>query len=276
MTLNAWTTPGDIQSFSTRPQSGAGFTDKYSLITDEWFADKRPQKVTIEGARAFTAAPQDDYRGADAGSMTLLSRGGARSFSHDATLVASDAGADARLGQNFSVSGRRVAAVGCTPFDTAGRRDSAIYVYELPETLPAVTLVQDTFEDLNSAEWTPWGFTNWRVVSSGGTQVFRQTNTQGDARAIFEGFEGGNQSIQADLKVNAFAGTTTHWAGLMARYTDSRNFYYLMRVQHAADPQDRQWRLRADRLHAFYASGRPQVSLPARSRRHVAARLRRR
>ena len=59
-------------------------------------------------------------------------------------------------------------------------------------------------------------------------QVFRQTNTQGDARAIFEQFEGGNQSIQADLKVNAFAGTTTHWAGLMARYTDSRNFYYLM------------------------------------------------
>jgi hypothetical protein len=132
------------------------------------------------------------------------------------------------LGQNFSVSGRRVAAVGCTPFDAAGVRDSAIYIYELPQPLPAATRIQDTFEDLNSAGWTPWGFTDWSVVSSGGTRVFRQTNTQGDARAIFEGFAGGNQSIQADLKVNALTGTGTHWAGLMARYTDAGNFYYLM------------------------------------------------
>lgn len=102
-----------------------------------------------------------------------------------------------------------------------------IYVFELPDPLPAVARVQDTFEDRNAAGWTPVGMTDWRVVSSGGTQVFRQSNVQDSARAIFEGFEGGNQSIQADLKENAFSGTV-HWAGLVARYTDSRNFYYLM------------------------------------------------
>lgn len=239
--LNVWTTPGDIQSFYTRPQPAAGFTDKYSLITDEWFADRRPREfrrgsgrapfgdaVVVEGSRAYSAASLDDSRGLDAGSITVSRRATSRIFSHAATLLASDAGPFGRLGQRFSVSGQRVAAVGCTRFNAAGKRDGAIYIYDVPQPLPAATRIQDTFEDLNSAGWTPWGFTNWRVVTSGRTHVFRQTNTQGDARAIFEGFRGGNQSIQADLKVNAFAPTGTHWAGLMTRYTDSQNFYYLL------------------------------------------------
>jgi hypothetical protein len=232
--LSAWNEPGDVLSFFTRA-ADRSWTVRHALLTDEWFADKRPGTVLVEGNLAYAAAGRDDARGRDAGSISVYSRATATPmrFRHSATLVASDASAGAQLGYsifvaNLAASGRRVAALGASAPDPAGARTETIYVFELPNPLPAVARVQDTFEDLNSAGWTPWGFTNWSVVSWGGTHVFRQTNTQGDARAIFEGFQGGNQSIQADLKVNAFAGTTTHWAGLMARYTDSRNFYYLM------------------------------------------------
>ena len=73
------------------------------------------------------------------------------------------------------------------------RSPTAIYLFELPDPLPLVTREQDTFEDLNAAGWTPSGLTNWRVLAASGTQVFRQTNTQGDARAIFDAFEGANR-----------------------------------------------------------------------------------
>lgn len=237
---NNWTQPGDVLSFYTRLAPGEAFTVKYSLLTAEWFADKRPGAVIVEGNLAYAATGSDDTRGRDAGSIAVYSRTAPRRFEHTVTLVASDASAGATLGvasdprtgatfgPNIAASGRRVAALGLSPPDANGSRTETIYVFELPAPLPAVARVQDTFEDLNSAGWTPWGFTNWRVVSSGRTHVFRQTNTQGDARAIFEDFQGGNQSIQADLKLNAFAATGTHWAGLMARYTDSKNFYYLM------------------------------------------------
>lgn len=237
---NAWTQPGDVMSFYARLAAGEAFAVKYSLLTAEWFADKRPEAVLVEGNLAYAAAGSDDARGHDAGSIAVYSRTAPRRFEHAVSLLASDASSGATLavqpnarigaafGPNMAASGRRVAALGASPPDSSGSRTQAIYVFELPTPLPAVTRIQDTFEDLNSAGWTPWGFTNWRVVSSGRTHVFRQTNTQGDARAIFEGFQGGNQSIQADLKVNAFAATGTHWAGLIARYTDSKNFYYLM------------------------------------------------
>jgi hypothetical protein len=225
---SAWNEPGDVLSFFTRA-TDRSWTVRHALLTDEWFADKRPGTVVVQAALAYAAASADDARALDAGSISVYSRPTATRFRHAATLVASDASAGGQLGSAMAASGRRVAAFGLSaPDPTTGLRTETVYVFDVPSPLPTVARVQDTFEDLNSAGWTPWGFTNWSVVASGGTHVFRQTNTQGDARAIFEGFEGSNQSIQADLKVSALAGTATHWAGLMARYTDSRNFYYLM------------------------------------------------
>jgi hypothetical protein len=225
---SAWNEPGDVLSFFTRA-TDRSWTVRHALLTDEWFADKRPGTVVVQGALAYAAASADDARALDAGSISVYSRPTATRFRHAATLVASDASAGGQLGSAMAASGRRVAAFGLSaPDPTTGLRTETVYVFDVPSPLPTVARVQDTFEDLNSAGWTPWGFTNWSVVASGGTHVFRQTNTQGDARAIFDGFQGSNQSIQADLKVNALAGTATHWAGLMARYTDSRNFYYLM------------------------------------------------
>ena len=98
--LNSWNEPGDIASFYTRPQPGAEFTDRYTLLTDEWFADKQPGQVLVVGDRAFAAAASDNLRGPDAGSVTVLRRDGAgeRRFSHDMTLLASDATAGAKTG----------------------------------------------------------------------------------------------------------------------------------------------------------------------------------
>jgi hypothetical protein len=171
------------------------------LLTHEWFADKRAAHVTFQGelgnALAFAAAPFDDARGRDAGSVTVLTRaddfgtGEFGPFIHAATLVASDAAPGDSLGSGMTASGRRVAALSAGT--ASGVLGGAIYIFELPDPLPEGRRVFDTFEDMNAAGWTPQGNTDWRVVASGGSQVFRQANMQGDARAVFDGFEGTDQ-----------------------------------------------------------------------------------
>lgn len=124
---NNWTQPGDVLSFYTRLAPGEAFTVKYSLLTAEWFADKRPGAVIVEGNLAYAATGSDDSRGRDAGSIAVYSRTAPRRFEHTVTLVASDASAGATLGvasvprtgatfgPNIAASGRRVAALGLSP-----------------------------------------------------------------------------------------------------------------------------------------------------------------
>jgi hypothetical protein len=228
--------PGELAVFYSRNASGV-WNIRHGLLTDEWFGDKRSDAITLEGqgnqALVFAGSPSDDARGSDAGSVTVFNPDtqttASAYFVHAATLLASDGRTGTGLGSGIATQGRRVVARGFSAPDSQGQRMPKLYIFDLPSTLPAGSRVQDTFEDANSAGWTPWGTATWRVLSSGGSYVFRQANVQGDARAIFDAFTGANQSIQADLQVNAFGDATQNcWAGLMARYTDSRNFYYLM------------------------------------------------
>jgi hypothetical protein len=58
-------------------------------------------------------------------------------------------------------------------------------------------------------------------------QILRQTSTTGDARAVTR-IPAGNQNVQARISPAAFAtGTGSRWFGLMARYVDANNYYYV-------------------------------------------------
>jgi hypothetical protein len=62
-------------------------------------------------------------------------------------------------------------------------------------------------------------------TSNGITQVYRQASLAGDAGAI-HGADMIHQSIAADIRINAFNGED-RWVGLMTRYTDDANYYYI-------------------------------------------------
>lgn len=87
--------------------------------------------------------------------------------------------------------------------------------------------VLDNFEDGNAAGWTAAGSTAWSVVVSGNGDVYRQSNSSADARAILNGSNWTNQVIQADVKITAVDGSS-RWAGVFGRYTDINNHYYLL------------------------------------------------
>jgi hypothetical protein len=220
-------TQGHVLYLDRRNSSGAWVIHE-PLVTEEMYSKVRPQDVVVEGERAYAAAPQNDLRigthsSSQAGSVNVFDRNSAGRFIHVATLLASDGGFTSRhLGGALAADGNRVVAKATAANDPLA---STLYVFDLPNPLPAPTRVQDTFEDTNAAGWTPWGSAQWSVVQSLGSYVYRQANMSGDARAILDSPIARNQSVEADVRVNV-AGSTS-WVGLMVRYVDSANFYYL-------------------------------------------------
>jgi hypothetical protein len=75
--------------------------------------------------------------------------------------------------------------------------------------------------------WTEYGG-QWIEPPAGDTaHYFKQIDTRGLAMAII-GTPIDDQVISAGIRVDSFAGSQpTPWAGLVARYVDARNYYYL-------------------------------------------------
>jgi len=76
-----------------------------------------------------------------------------------------------------------------------------------------------------------WAFTGtglWRTVSSGSNFVFAQSSVAGAARAVI-GVPTDAQSVDVRARPTTFAGTGNgdRWFGVMARYVDDSNYYYL-------------------------------------------------
>lgn len=168
--------------------------------------------------RFAIGVPSDEDRSPAAGSITIYERqpGGVDSpFFRVAKLLSSDARKNQGLGGHVAISGRTV----------VGSADGAAYVYELPNDLTEPALIQDDFEDGNSAGWDVRSSV-WSVVSSGGSRVYRQTSAAGDARSVLSNTDWRNQAIQADVRPLSFNGTD-RWFGLLARYVDDNNFYYI-------------------------------------------------
>ena len=134
-------------------------------------------------------------------------------YRHVAILVAKD-GYD--LNGAISVSGRGVLVGG----------ENGPYYFELPESFAQPALFQDTFATGNGLGWTSLPGSQFSVVQSGNTRVFRQASTAGEAGAVLDAYDWTSQSIQADVKPTAVNGND-RWVGLATRRTDASNYYYV-------------------------------------------------
>jgi hypothetical protein len=115
-------------------------------------------------------------------------------------------------------------------FDIAGRavigaEADDLTLFQVPVDLSVPPLRQDNFQDGNAAGWAPFPTTAWSVATATNTLVYRQSNLASESRAIFNGTDWTQQSVQADIKPTAFDGTD-RWFGLATRYIDSSNYYY--------------------------------------------------
>src|SRR4051812_31184743 len=133
--------------------------------------------------------------------------GGAGSSSAPLGGDATSGAPDAVAGQPMEVAG---AGAGGSP-DTAG-----------------TVLFSDDFESGNTDNWAPTTLGDWSVVSSGGSQVYKQ-GTKGDALRLSSAGDRKwtNVSVQARVKVITFGGTSSsELAAIYARFGALDNYYY--------------------------------------------------
>jgi hypothetical protein len=89
---------------------------------------------------------------------------------------------------------------------------------------PLTTVFSNSFDSTRIGSWTYGGTGQWGLSSG----AFAQSSVAGEARAII-GTPLTDQIISARVRPIAYAsgGTQERWSGIVARYTDERNYYYL-------------------------------------------------
>jgi hypothetical protein len=113
---------------------------------------------------------------------------------------------------SVNVCGRRVVATGW-----------GIQVYDLPQTIAPTPAKLHDFES-GTAGWTALAG-QFAVVQRGATRVYRQSSLTGDAVAV-NSADLKATLVTADVRAIQFE-SPTRWVGLMARYLDENNLYYV-------------------------------------------------
>jgi hypothetical protein len=211
ITADARGTFGEAAAYLTRDPATSAWTVKDSLFSEQV---GRAYDARFVGDRAYAS-----FGFGSEGEIGVFVRESERLYRHRATLNLANPTGDTFDLWAFDVDKDRVAAISSD--------SKTVYLFRVPTTLTPPLRLQDTFEGTSVADWQPWGKTDWRLSTTGGSRVFRQRSTEGDARAILQTFEGTDQSIQADVRMLSLAGPTP-WAGFMVRYQDPQNFYYLL------------------------------------------------
>ncbi len=101
-----------------------------------------------------------------------------------------------------------------------------INIYDLPTQLSAPTPIADDFEDGRISDFSFSGG-QFALARRGSNEVLAQTNPSGLALAVTNDSDDPKQDqvVEADI---ATANTNSgSWVGLVARYVDANNFYYL-------------------------------------------------
>jgi hypothetical protein len=101
-----------------------------------------------------------------------------------------------------------------------------VYVYETPANLDRPSLQQDDFQDGDANGWATTPGSLFAVASSGSARFYRQTSVAGNSAALWQSPATNDQAIQADIVPRAFDGAD-RWFGLVVRYTDINNYYYV-------------------------------------------------
>lgn len=101
-----------------------------------------------------------------------------------------------------------------------------VYVFQLPAEFTTPAERYDDFQDGTADGWTTIGTSQFSVATSGTNRLYRQANIAGEARALLGGTEWSDQSIEADVTPTAF-GCADCWVGLVTRYQDTANYYYV-------------------------------------------------
>jgi hypothetical protein len=117
-----------------------------------------------------------------------------------------------------------------TEFDISGSAVAAaiwdkLFFYQIPDSDGAPRTQQYDFESGANGQWTFVPGSNFSVAQSGLTHVFRQSSLVSDASAIHPA-DLTTQAIQADITPTAINGND-RWIGLVTRYTDESNYYYV-------------------------------------------------
>jgi hypothetical protein len=103
------------------------------------------------------------------------------------------------------------------------------YVFTIPTQLaPNPPMVEEDFEDGAANGWVAQPNSTFSVASVNGSRVYRQTNVTTGASSIYQAADWDRQSIQADVTPRSYAPSPgDRWFGLMVRYIDANNYYYI-------------------------------------------------
>ncbi len=144
-------------------------------------------------------------------------------YEHVATLATADG---TSLGYRLDVHGRRV-IVGSPGYSSATGMNNNVHIFELPAEGPyAGTVLQDQFVGNSAFSYEQTSNSDFVLATDGNRRVFRQRYLGGDARAIHSSSERADGAIQVDVRPRAFDGND-RWFGLVTRYVDDRNYYYI-------------------------------------------------
>jgi hypothetical protein len=100
-----------------------------------------------------------------------------------------------------------------------------VFFYQLPESPGTRAPLQYDFEAGATADWSIVPGGKFSVAQSGRTRVYRQAWTVGKAGAVLAE-DLTTQAIEALITPRKFDGND-RWFGLVTRYTDESNFYYV-------------------------------------------------
>lgn len=179
-----------------------------------------PTPFDISGPIALIAEPSDPVYGERTGSVSVFERNDDGTYRYAARLLASDRAPFQFFGAWAGMSGRRVAVL------NGGTR--SIHIYDLPGALTPPPTRQDDFEDGNASDWTPLAGSSFSVATSGASRVYRQSSAVSNSASLWSNTSRTHQAIEADIKPTAYSTSAgDKWFGLVLRYTDASNYYYV-------------------------------------------------
>jgi hypothetical protein len=135
---------------------------------------------------------------------------------------------------NVHVNGQRVMQASDDSLDQGQAavmmfRTRADYDNVIVTPNPYLRLFQTDFSGTAGPDIFPWTAPagQWIFTSDGSpTRIFTQMTVAGGARAI-TGVDAEDQIVQVRARADSFGSGTDRWFGLMARYVDDNNYYYV-------------------------------------------------